>query len=150
MTPISAADYTLRLRRRRARSVAAAPRSGARRAVTDVIRQLPHYVRLLAGLMTDARVSRVDKVLVGVALAYVLLPLDFIPDFIPFLGQVDDVFLLMTALQRLAGRAGRRVLRAHWTGEPGELRRLDIAGVVRAAAFFLPGRLQRNLRGLLQ
>ena len=126
-----------------------APRRGARRTVLGVIGQLPQYARLLAGLMTDARVSKLDRALVGVALAYLLLPLDLIPDAIPFLGQVDDVFLVMTALQRLVDRAGRRVLRDHWTGTRGELARLDIAGAVSAAAFFLPGRMKRNLRGLL-
>lgn len=127
----------------------AAPRRGARRTVLGVIGQLPQYARLLAGLLTDRRVSRLDKTLVGLALAYLLLPLDFIPDAIPFLGQVDDVFLVMTALQRLVNRAGRRVLRDHWTGSRADLARLDIPAVVSAAAFFLPGRMKRNLRSLL-
>jgi uncharacterized membrane protein YkvA (DUF1232 family) len=99
--------------------------------------------------MTDRRVSALDKALVGMALAYMLLPLDFIPDAIPFLGQVDDVFLLMTALQRLVDRSGRSVLRDHWTGSRADLRKLDIAAVVSAAAFFLPGRMKRNLAGLV-
>lgn len=128
----------------------AGPRRGARRTVTRVIGQLPHYGRLLAGLMTDRRVSKLDRVLVGAALAYLLLPLDFIADYIPFLGQVDDVFLLMTALQRLVAHAGHRVLRDHWTGSARELRHLDIAAVVNAASFFLPGRMKRSLLALLR
>ena len=127
----------------------ATPRRGARRTILGVIGQLPQFARLLAGLLTDPRVSRLDKTLVGLALAYLLLPLDLIPDAIPFLGQVDDVFLVMTALQRLVDRAGRRVLRDHWTGSRADLARLDIAAVVSAAAFFLPGRMKRNLRSLL-
>lgn len=126
------------------------PRRGARRAVGHVITQLPHYGRLLAGLMTDRRVSKLDRLLVGVALAYLLMPLDFIADYVPFLGQVDDVFLLMTALQRLTTNAGRRVLRDHWTGDARELRHLDIPAVVNAAAFFLPGRMRSSLLGLLR
>lgn len=146
-SPLAAARKLGGRTRTRARGVA--PRRGARRTVLGVITQLPRYARLLAGLMTDRRVSGVDKALVGMALAYLLLPLDFIPDVIPFLGQVDDVFLVMTALERLVARAGRRVLRDHWTGSRAELARLDIAGVVSAAAFFLPGRMKRSLRGLL-
>ena len=125
------------------------PRRGARRTVLHTIALLPHYARLLAGLMTDRRVAVLDKALVGLALAYLLLPLDFIPDAIPFLGQVDDVFLVMTALQRLVDHAGRTVLRDHWSGSRADLRRLDIAAVVSAAAFFLPGRTKRSLGGLL-
>ena len=44
------------------------------------------------------------------------MPIDLIPDFIPFLGEVDDVFLLVLALQRLVANAGRPVLQAHWSG----------------------------------
>ena len=127
----------------------AAPRRGAKRTVRQIIAQLPHYARLLGGLLTDRRVPALDKALVGVALAYLLLPLDFISDFIPFFGQVDDVYLLMLAMQRLVRNADRRVLRRHWTGDPRELRNLDVGKVVQAAAFFLPGRLKRNLRSLV-
>ena len=159
MSPHTIADYKLRLRRRLARSGRpatvsrrrkAAPRRGAKRKVTEVIGQLPHYGRLLAGLVTDRRVPTLDKAFVGMALAYLILPLDFIPDYIPFLGQVDDVYLMMLALKRLVESAGPRVLADHWTGDASELRRLDIPGVVQAAAFFLPGRMRRNLRDLLR
>ena len=148
MTPLNVDDYRVRLGRR-IRKATAKPRRGARRTVEGVLRQLPQYGRLLAGLATDRRVSAVDKVLVGLALAYLVLPLDFIPDAIPFLGQVDDVYLVMLALQRLVDRAGRRVLADHWTGDRAALRSLNIAAVVSAAAFFLPGQMRKRLRGLL-
>ena len=125
---------------------AARPRTGARRTLLDTIRQIPQYLRLLGGLLVDRRVSPVDKVLVAAAIAYIVLPLDFIPDAIPFLGEVDDVFLLMTALQRLISNAGRRVLLDHWTGARSELSDLNVERVLGAAAFFLPLRLRRRLR----
>jgi len=74
------------------------PRTGAKRTIMDTIRQLPNYVRLLFGLLSDRRVATVDKLLVGAAIAYIIAPVDLIPDWIPFLGEVDDVFLLVTAL----------------------------------------------------
>lgn len=123
-----------------------APRAGARRTVMDVIRRLPSYLRLLLGLMTDARVSAVDKLLVLGAIAYIISPLDFIPDFIPFLGEVDDVFLLVTSLQRLIANAGRAVLARHWSGAPSELDPPHLERVLTAAAFFLPRRMRRRLR----
>ena len=136
-------------RRTRSDRPQARPRRGAKRQLTDLIQQLPRYGRLLAGLLTDSRVSGVNRALAVVALLYLLLPLDFIPDYIPFLGQVDDIYLVMLALQRLVDGAGRRVLADHWTGDIRELRGLDIAGAVEAAAFFLPSRLRRRLRALL-
>jgi uncharacterized membrane protein YkvA (DUF1232 family) len=74
------------------------------------------------------------------------MPLDFIPDAIPFLGQVDDVFLLMSALQRLIANAGRGVLLDHWRGDRRELTDLNIERVISAAAFFLPLNLRNRLR----
>jgi len=76
---------------------------------------------------------------------YILSPIDFVPDFIPFLGEVDDVFLLMIALQRLVNNAGRSVLLSHWSGDPDEVHHLSFASIVSAAGFFLPSQLKRRL-----
>jgi uncharacterized membrane protein YkvA (DUF1232 family) len=122
------------------------PRTGARRTVLSTIKQLPNYVRLLYGLLTDHRVSRIDKLLVAGAIAYIISPIDLVPDFIPFLGQVDDIFLLMLALQRLVENAGRGVVISHWDGDGDELENLNLNRVLLAAAFFLPRGLRRRLR----
>jgi uncharacterized membrane protein YkvA (DUF1232 family) len=122
------------------------PRRGAKRTVLGTIRQIPHYLRLLGGLVTDRRVNAVDKVLVAAAIAYVIAPIDLIPDFIPFIGEVDDVFLLVTALQRLISNAGRLVVLDHWAGDPAELSDMNLRAVLSAASFFLPMRLRRRLK----
>jgi uncharacterized membrane protein YkvA (DUF1232 family) len=124
------------------------PRTGAKHAVAHYIGQLPKYLRLLAGLLTDRRVSTVDKLLVGAAIAYIVAPIDFLPDFVPFLGQVDDVYLLVLALQRLMRNAGRRVVLEHWAGEASDLAAINLQRVLSAAAFFLPTRVTRRLRGV--
>jgi len=123
-----------------------APRRGAKRTVIHYMRQLPRFVRLLAGLITDPRVSVFDKLLVAGAAAYIVMPIDLIPDFIPFFGEVDDVFVLVLALQRLIGNAGRTVLLDHWKGDPRDLADLNLRGALMAAAFFLPKRIRRRLR----
>jgi len=122
------------------------PRTGAKRTVVGAIRQIPAYIRLLFGLMRDRRVSRTDRLLVLGAIAYMVSPLDFIPDFIPFFGEVDDVFFLMLAVQRLMDGAGRRVLLDHWRGSIDDLSELSVARIVGAAGFFLPIKLRRRLR----
>lgn len=124
------------------------PRSGAKKTMMHYMRQLPNYLRLLVGLMTDRRVSGTDKLLVAGALAYIVMPFDFIPDFIPFLGEVDDVYLLVLALQRLIGNAGRATLLAHWSGAAEDLADMNLRAVFSAAAFFLPAKIRRRLRGL--
>jgi uncharacterized membrane protein YkvA (DUF1232 family) len=124
----------------------ARPRTGAKRTVLGTIRQIPAYLRLLGGLLTDRRVAVVDKLLVAAAIAYILTPVDLIPDIIPFLGEVDDVFLLVTALQRLIANAGRRVLLDHWIGKRSELGDLNLQRVLNATMFFLPVGMQQRLR----
>jgi uncharacterized membrane protein YkvA (DUF1232 family) len=124
------------------------PRTGAKHTVAHYIGQLPKYVRLLAGLLTDRRVSTLDKLLVGAAIAYIVAPVDFLPDFVPFLGQVDDVYLLVLALQRLMRNAGRGVVLEHWAGEAKDLAATNLQRVISAATFFLPRRMRRGLRGV--
>lgn len=126
------------------------PRTGAKRTVMSYIRELPNYVRLLGGLIVDGRVPLLDKLLVFGAIAYIVSPIDVIPDFIPFLGEVDDVYLLILALQRLIANAGRDVLLDHWRGRRADLGDLNLQQALAAAAFFLPGRLRKHLRGRLR
>lgn len=123
-----------------------APRHGPKRTVISTMKELPNFLRLVGGLLSDARVSATDKLLVAGAIGYVLLPIDFVPDFIPFIGEIDDVFLLVLALQRLIANANRSVVMQHWMGEPEQLRSLDLERVLVAAAFFLPRRVRRRLR----
>lgn len=130
----------------RARTTTESPRTGAKRTVVYYMKQLPAYLRLLGGLLTDRRVSAVDKLLVAGAMAYIALPVDFIPDFIPFIGEVDDVFILVMALQRLVANAGRNVLIAHWTGALEDLQDLNLKEALAAAAFFLPRGIRRRLK----
>jgi uncharacterized membrane protein YkvA (DUF1232 family) len=89
-----------------------APRTGAKRTVMYYVRQLPAYVRLLGGLLVDKRVKMFDKLLVAGAVVYIVSPIDLIPDFIPFFGEIDDLFLLVLALQHLIN-AGRKVVLDH-------------------------------------
>jgi uncharacterized membrane protein YkvA (DUF1232 family) len=130
----------------RGRSDRAAPRTGAKQTVMEYAKQLPQFLALLWGLIRDPRVAMMDKVLVAGAIAYIVTPMDFIPDFIPFLGEVDDVYLLVLALRRLLENAGRKVLLSHWAGAPETLRTLNLRLVIAAAAFFLPRRIRRRLQ----
>ena len=124
----------------------AAPRTGAKRTVIYYMKQLPNYMRLLGGLLMDGRVSAVDKLLVAGAMAYIAMPVDLIPDFIPFIGEVDDVYILILALTRLISNAGRPVLMAHWSGAMEDLADLNLREALAAAAFFLPRSIRRRLK----
>lgn len=110
------------------------------------VKELPNFIRLLYGLLTDPRVDSIDKLLVGGAVAYVMIPEDFFPDFIPLIGEVDDVFVLVMALRRLMRSAGPEVMLDHWMGDPEDLEALNLERVLAASSFFLPRRVRRRLR----
>ena len=124
------------------------PRTGTKKTVTSYLAQLPKFLGLLWGLIRDPRVAMWDKLLVGGAIAYIVSPIDFIPDFIPFLGEVDDLFVLVMAIRRLIENASRSVVLSHWSGNPAELRDFNLEKILVAAAFFLPRRVRRRLRAL--
>jgi uncharacterized membrane protein YkvA (DUF1232 family) len=136
--------------RERARSrtpeVEGTPRTGAKRTVMGYIAELPRFLKLLWGLISDSRVAMMDKLLVAGAIAYILTPIDLIPDFIPFLGEVDDIYLLLLSVRRLIENAGKSVVLSHWSGDAASLRNLNIQQALLAAAFFLPRRIRRRLR----
>lgn len=140
----------LEKRARRAKRKLARQASGAKRTILDTVRLFPQYGQLLWGLITDRRVDVVDKLLLGAALAYVVMPLDLIPDYIPFFGEVDDVYVLVLAVRRLMKNAGSRVVRDHWTGSLKELSAANLRTVLAAAVFFLPRRSRRRLRAVLR
>src|SRR5436190_16185470 len=58
----------------------------------------PGYARLLWALATDPRVPPSRKALLGVAGAYIVSPIDLIPDMIPVIGAMDDVAVMVIAI----------------------------------------------------
>ncbi len=63
-----------------------------------LLRTLALKVRLAWRLLRDPAVSRIVKVIPLVAALYVVSPLDFIPDVLPIVGQLDDLGLILLAL----------------------------------------------------
>ncbi len=123
------------------------PRDGRaeRAAVAALVAQIPRFLRLLYRLLRDARVSRLDKaLLLGVA-AYVVMPLDLLPDVFGFLGLVDDLYFMALALERLLVRSGREVLLEHWEGDPETLDRLVLG--LEEVGSFVPAPVRSVLRG---
>lgn len=55
-------------------------------------------IRLVWFLLTDGKVSMLTKAIIPVALLYVISPIDFIPDVILGLGQLDDLGVIMVGL----------------------------------------------------
>src|SRR4029079_4925769 len=77
------------------------------------------------------------------AIIYVISPIDFIPDVFPFIGQVDDIYLVVLTLIRLINRTNEGVVREHWSGGGDIVALID--SVVSIAPSFLPKRIRRVL-----
>lgn len=87
-------------------------------------------ILLVRDLMLDPRVARADKLVAGLGFAYVLSPVDLLPDAIVFLGQLDDLSVAVFTLRRLLARAGYEVVYELWRGsDEGLALVLALAGV---------------------
>jgi uncharacterized membrane protein YkvA (DUF1232 family) len=64
----------------------------------QILRHLPNFARLYWRLFRDRRVSILAKAFLVLTLIYVLSPFDVVPDFIPVLGEMDDVAVLIGGL----------------------------------------------------
>jgi uncharacterized membrane protein YkvA (DUF1232 family) len=104
---------------------------------------IPNLLLLCARLMVDPRVPATERVLVAGAILYALIPFDFIPDFVPFVGQVDDAYLIALTLLRLTTVTDPRVVRQHWRGG-GDVVEL-IGSMALMARKFLPKKIRRVL-----
>lgn len=109
---------------------------------------LPRLVILVTRLVGDAEVALADKALLGAALVYVASPLDFIPDMIPGIGQLDDIYLLALVLLRLLNRSGEAKLRQHWEGPEDIVAILN--RVTDLGTRFLPGPVRDKLRSWIE
>jgi uncharacterized membrane protein YkvA (DUF1232 family) len=87
-------------------------------SLRDALRLLPDILRLVRRLATDRAIPRRTRWLVWALLAYLLLPIDLIPDFVPVLGYADDVIVTSLVLRYVIRRAGMAKVEEHWPGPP--------------------------------
>ena len=104
---------------------------------------LPNMAKLLAKLLRDARVPSAEKALFVAAIVYVISPFDLIPDIFPFIGQIDDLYLVALVILRLLNRTDESVVREHWSGGG------DIASLAASIADLAPKILPRRITRVL-
>lgn len=115
----------------------------AKSRMRNLLMFLPNMVKLCGKLLTDSRVSTADKALFAGAIVYAIMPFDLIPDMIPFVGQMDDAYVIALALLRLLNHTDESVVREHWTGG-GDI--VSLAGsIAQIAPMLLPKRITRVL-----
>jgi uncharacterized membrane protein YkvA (DUF1232 family) len=98
--------------------------AGKRSAARELATLLPNLVMLFRGLLRDPRVPRGSKALLWFAIAWVVSPIDLIPEFIPLAGPLDDAIVAALVLRHVLRSSGPDVVGDHWRGDPATLARI--------------------------
>jgi uncharacterized membrane protein YkvA (DUF1232 family) len=81
------------------------------------LRLLPDVLRLVRRLAADRSLPRAVRVRLWLLLAYLLSPIDLVPDFVPVLGYADDVVVVVWALRSVVRASGADAVARHWPGD---------------------------------
>jgi len=119
------------------------PEPTPQRRLKNLLFFLPNLLLLCARLMTDPQVPAKERALVAGAIVYAIIPFDLIPDMLPFIGQVDDAYLIALTLLRLMSVTEPDVVRKHWRGG-GDVVEL-IGSTALIASKLLPKKVRRVL-----
>lgn len=107
------------------------PRGGLLR---EALRILPDALRLIRRLAADNSLPSGVRVRLGLLLAYLAIPFDVIPDFIPVLGYADDAIIVAAVVRSVVRGAGLEAVRAHWPGsDDGFTALVRLTGLARSA-----------------
>lgn len=108
-----------------------------------LLRAFPDIARLVVRLAADPVLPKTAKVALGAVAVYLASPVDLLPDFIPFLGYVDDLLLAAIVLDGVLNYVDRDLLLEYWPGTPQTLD--QVARAARLLAFWVPSRLKRRV-----
>jgi uncharacterized membrane protein YkvA (DUF1232 family) len=95
--------------------------AGRKLAARELALLVPNLALLFKDLLRDPSVPRGPKVALAIGVAWLVSPIDLLPEFLPVLGPLDDAVVAALVLRYLVRRAGVEVVRAHWRGDPGTL-----------------------------
>jgi uncharacterized membrane protein YkvA (DUF1232 family) len=92
-------------------------RPNATSGLRDVLLLLPDLIVLLIRLTRDSRVPWGAKILAGVGVAYVLSPIDLLPEaLLGPVGLIDDLLIVSAVLSKLLESVHPDLIRSHWSG----------------------------------
>jgi uncharacterized membrane protein YkvA (DUF1232 family) len=89
----------------------------SRAVAGPALRLVPDLVRLVRRLLADPGTPTSVRIALAGLLAYLLSPIDLIPDFLPVVGAADDLIIAAVVLRWAGRRVGLDNLRAKWSGD---------------------------------
>jgi uncharacterized membrane protein YkvA (DUF1232 family) len=84
----------------------------------ELLRLLPDVLRLVRRLAGDRTLPRGVRVRLWFLMAYLAVPIDLVPDFLPVVGHADDAIVVALVLRSVVRRAGASAVERHWPGTP--------------------------------
>jgi uncharacterized membrane protein YkvA (DUF1232 family) len=103
---------------------------------------LPRLLKLLWRLARDPRVPARTKATLFILGGYLASPIDVIPDFIPGVGQLDDIAIVAFVLDQMLNRIPEDIVRDHWEGDEDILQ--VIKEILDISTAFVPGWLRNR------
>jgi uncharacterized membrane protein YkvA (DUF1232 family) len=96
--------------------------TGRRSEARAVAGFIPDCIVLSKRMLGDPRVAWWRKALVAGLVAYLAVPFDLVPDFVPIAGQLDDAIIVVLVFRAVLRAPGQSLLREHWPGPERSLR----------------------------
>lgn len=116
--------------------------------LTEYLFLLPDFFILMCRLAVDKRVTAKQKLKVSGIIAYIIMPLDIIPDFIPVIGYMDDLVLVVMGLNLILNDIDPKILRDNWSGEGDIL--MQMQKISAAAEGFVDRNLLQRIKQWLR
>jgi len=115
--------------------------------ITEFLFTIPDFFMLLLRLSLEKRVANKQKLLIGGIIAYVISPIDIIPDFVPLFGYVDDLVLIVYGLNIVLNEIDLNIIKDNWSGEEDVLEL--IRRITAVSEEFLDKNLLKKIRNIL-
>lgn len=111
--------------------------------MTAFLRALPLIGRAVVRLAADPSLPRGVKIALGAVAVYLASPFDLLPDFIPFLGYLDDVLVLAILVDGVLNYVDRSLVMRYWPGSSKSLEK--VARVAHALAIWVPAQVKERI-----
>ena len=109
----------------------------------ELLLALPRLARMLVSLAGDRDVPTSAKLVLAAVAVYLVSPIDLIPDFIPWVGYLDDLLVAAVVVDGVINFIERPLLLRYWPGSPASLD--GIGAVARRLARWVPTRVKSRI-----